>query len=177
MFSNRGDRVRITHRHQAIVASYQFICCGNVTAWGADVEQGGGGDQNQYDINFQVWRPSPAVETDGCYSMVGENIFTSVTLTDSLIRETPSVNEQISFRPGYVVGFFVVSNRERDPERHGIVLDTTYNTETVWYGSVDAGGVVGDPNCPFPVGTQTNRFLRTSTNAAPVISVSYCKCF
>ena len=102
--------------------------------------------------------------------MVGENIFTS-SLSGSLVRETLSVNEQISFRPGDVVGVFVESGNN-NPTPRGVVLDTTYVSETVWYGSVDAGGVVADPNCPFLVGTQTSKSLQTSISAAPVISVS-----
>ena len=62
--------------------------------------------------------------------MIGQNLFTSVSLSDSLVRETPSVNQQISFRPGDVVGFFVESGND-DPDPRGVVLDTTYDSETV----------------------------------------------
>ena len=104
--------------------------------------------------------------------MVGENYFSAVTLTSRLIRETPSVEEQISFQPGDVVGFLLTTNHN-NPQDRGVVLDTTYSSEIVWYGSTD--GVHTRPDCPFPVGSETNRFLRSSTNAAPVISVSTCK--
>ena len=62
---------------QAIVTSYQFNCCGDISAWEAAVFPNGGANhaRGAYNINFQVWRPSPTVETDGCYSLVGENRF------------------------------------------------------------------------------------------------------
>ena len=41
-----NDDNRITRHHQAIIPSYKFDCsnqiCGNITAWGADVERDGG---------------------------------------------------------------------------------------------------------------------------------------
>ena len=39
---------------QAIITSYQFHCCGNVTAWQTYVELGGNRHEGAYDIAFQV---------------------------------------------------------------------------------------------------------------------------
>ena len=85
-FSDYGRNVdRIERHHQAIVPSYRFVCCGNITEWGVDVQPGGGKDLMTYTFDFQVWRPSPTVSTTGCYSLVGNNRFTSISLTDSRV--------------------------------------------------------------------------------------------
>ncbi len=53
-----------------------------------------------------MWRPSP----DGCYSLVGENRFPSISLiAGGLVSETPAPSNIITVRPGDVVGYFVMS--------------------------------------------------------------------
>ena len=56
-------------RFQAVVPAYEFQCSGRVTEWGACVERHGGNEEEYY-IQFQVWRPSGP---SGCYSLVGFN--------------------------------------------------------------------------------------------------------
>ena len=90
----RGDGIemnRIPRHHQAIIPSYKLVCdqmCGNITEWGVDVHQGGDGDQRLYTLDLQVWRPSPTVDDStgtGCYSLVGNNRFTSISLDDDQV--------------------------------------------------------------------------------------------
>ena len=178
-FADLGDQARITHRNQAIVASYEFQCCGSITEWGADVysnpiDKHGETPQEiedtliqRFNLQFQVWRPSPTVESDGCYSLVGENSVTSVTLLGGVIRETPSVAERIVVQPGDVVGFRLEG--QYPSANPGIVVDRSYPRETVWYGNIEAG----PSSCPYPAGS--NRRLRSSTNLGPLITASLSK--
>ncbi len=123
-----------------------------------------------YTINFQVWRPSPTVNVDGCYSLVGENRFPSITLLEGgLVSETPAPSNIITVRPGDVVGYFVMSTNGGN---EGIQLDTGFNDEAVWYNGGDLISNEGE-SCPFPVGS--TRILSASTNAAPVLSVDISK--
>ena len=89
---------------QAIVTSYQFQCCGRVTRWQTYVAPSGGPMENLngvYDITFQVWRPGPAVESDGCYSLVGEDMYENVMLEQSqLVNRTVDSSTVISVQPG-----------------------------------------------------------------------------
>ena len=170
---------RITHRHQAIIPSYRFDCCGEITEWGADVEQGGGGDQMMYTLDFQVWRPDPNISSNGCYSLVGNNRFTQVPLSGSLAQSLSptSPGQRIQIQPGDVLGFYVESALDQ-PDERGVVLlrdgsvQGEYETEKVWYADVN-NLVFGNPMCLYPVGP--GRALSSSTNAAPVISVGFSK--
>ena len=171
----------IGRRQQAIISSYKFDCtdqdlmCGNITEWGADLQPGGGMHDMEYTINFQVWRPSPTVDdsTDtGCYSLVGNNRFTSISLSDGVAQVTPSPQDYIQFRPGDVLGFYV---EEARGDNEGVVIltssdgTTTFTSESVWYAmpSVTASQNGG---CPYSVGS--NGVLNTLTRAAPVILIS-----
>jgi hypothetical protein len=126
-----------------------------------------------YTIDFQVWRPSPTVDDStgtGCYSLVGNNRFTSIPLSGGVAQVTPSSQDYIQFRPGDVLGFYVEEAREA---RDGIVVldGDSFNSELVWYASIAptmATSQNGD--CPYSVGS--DGVLDTSTQAAPVISIS-----
>ena len=166
----------IPELHQAIVPSYRFTCCGKITEWGVDVSRGGSRFDGIYDLDLQVWRPSPTVLTTGCYSLVGNNRFTSVPLANGVAVVTPSPQEQIQFQPGDVLGFMMENPHGRNG---GVVLlvdspeqDGGYETEEVWHADV-SNTLINNAQCPFPVGP--GRILTTSTSAAPVISVSYSK--
>ena len=177
---------RIPLHHQAIIPSYKFDCsdqmCGNITAWGVDVHQGRGMAQMRYTLDLQVWRPSPTVDDSsgtGCYSLVGNNRFTSISLSDRVARVTPSPQDYIQFRPGDVLGFYVEEAR-RDED--GVVILTSYEdttsftSELVWYGSIaPAMATSQNGDCPYSVGSNGG-VLNTLTRAAPVISISVsCK--
>ena len=144
-----------------------------------DVERDGGPHDMAYSIDFQVWRPSPTVDDStgtGCYSLVGNNRFTSITLINREARVTPSPGDYIQFQPGDVLGFYVeVVARETD---NGVVIlnnnvDDSFISELVWYASIAPTMAVTSQNgdCPgYSVGS--NGVLNTLTQAAPVISIS-----
>ena len=164
----------IRHQHQAIIPSYRFVCCGNITQWGADVHPSGGRDDMMYTLDFQVWRPSPTVESTGCYSLVGNNRFNHVPLTNGVASAlTPLANEMITFQPGDVLGFYIESASSL-PDSRGVVLltDREYQSELVWFADLN-NVIIGNLACPFPVGP--SGILDSSTNAAPVISLSVSK--
>ena len=81
--------------YQAIITSYKFVCgqmCGNITEWGVDVHPGGGAYQNTYTLDLQLWRSSTTVDDStgtGQYSLVGNNRFTSISLSYQVAIVTP----------------------------------------------------------------------------------------
>ena len=99
-YGYNGER-RITLHHQAIIPSYEFTCCGNVTEWGVDVEQGGSGDNRLYTLDLQVWRPSPTTVDDstgsGQYILVGNNRFTEISLSNNVAQVTHYLEIKFSF--------------------------------------------------------------------------------
>ena len=119
------------------------------------------------------------MSSDECYGLVGENVFTRITLGGGgLVSETPEPTNRITVQPGDVVGYFTFSrSNPQDRDGEGIQLDTNFRDEAVWYHtSTDPIMGRGDPAvCPFPVGSQSDRILRSSTNAGPVFSVGVCK--
>lgn len=148
---------QIQARQLAIVTSYRFQCCGNITLWTADVE-----DNNRvYNILFHVWRPSPTEEST-CYSQVGQNIFTNLGVTQGLLMATPSPSHEISFQPGDVLGYFIDQGIDRE-----VVLNTSLTSETVWYQSY-----INYQAIPQTVDTSQ---LGQTIMAAPLISVSMGK--
>ena len=142
-FRNYGNEYRITRGHQAIIPSYEFDCdemCGNITEWGVDVHPGGGGHQNRYTLDLQVWRPSPTVDDStgtgtGQYSLVGNNRFTSISLSDQRAIVTPSPQDYIQFQPGDVLGFYVDSDVGNND---GVVAlnSSSFTSEVVWFASI-----------------------------------------
>ena len=160
---------QITLYHQAIVPSYRLTCCGEISAWGVDVEFGGGRDDGEYTLNFQVWRPSPTVDQTGggVYSLVGNNRFTSIYLDGGVASSLlPSSSNYIPFQPGDVLGFYVEEAR-RDDNGVAVVTTDRYTRESVWYASATSQTVAG---CPISVGSAGD--LNTVLQGAPVISIS-----
>ena len=167
---------RIALHHQAIIYTYRFDSCGNITEWGTDVFFD---IQNSITLDFQVWRPSPTVKESvgmGCYSLVGNNRFSAISLSGGVARVTPSPRDYIQFQPGDVLGFYVEDvARTVYPYQtsNGIVLKTSpsrFTSELVWYGKV-APTMAASKNldCPYSVGSDGS--LKLSTHAAPVISI------
>ena len=167
-----GDSERVPTGRQAIITSYQFQCCGNITRWQTYTEPGGGGHDGDYNIRFQVWRPGPAVATDGCYSLLAEDRYDSIPLGlfGQVDRTVPGA---ISVQPGDVLGYFMTYSTREDGREDGIQLKEREDDdgERVWYNSRTLV-TTGDP-CPFPVGE--GRILDRFTNSAPVISVDIGK--
>ncbi len=164
---------------QAIITSYQFNCCGEITEWRAFVEGSGGGhfDNQPYTISFQVWRPSSPspVDTDGCYTLHGSNNFPNIPLADPDTADRGIVtgvvlpeSERIEVQPGDVVGFYLESSRS---DSDGIIYDEYREDESVWYttGQFTGGGLT----CPFPVGQ--GRTLSSFVESAPLITATVCE--
>ncbi len=159
-------QARLPSGTQAIITSYQFHCCGNITAWQTYIVQPGGGKHNDgvYTINFQVWRSSPTVGVDGCYSLVGEDRFPSISFPEGgLVSETPAPSNIITIRPGDVVGYFSMSSENGHDE--GIQLETDFNDEAVRYNGGLPMSNGGGESCPFPV--RSTRTLSSSTIVQP----------
>ena len=181
-FMNYGLQLRILRHHQAVIPSYKFNCCGIITEWGVDVHPGGRGANERYDLNLQVWRPSPTVNNNttaatGYYSLIGNNRFTSISLRDLVARVTPSPRDYIHFQPGDVLGIYVEDAKQGDD---GVVVLTSdsYSSELVWYASITASGSstsAASVVCSYSIGS--DGVLNTSVQAAPVISISVCKYF
>ena len=168
-----GPNDRIQHQHQAIIPSYKFNCCGNITAWGVDL------NPVEYDamfsFDFQVWRPSPTVANDGCYSLVAnylmENILPPQITIEHVARVTPLPRNQLPFQPGDVLGFYVESNGTTSAYDNGVVVlqNDSFNNELIWHASITAlTSSIG--SCPYPVGS--TRLLSSPTSAALVISIA-----
>ena len=162
------SRLTFPRGTQAIITSYQLHCCGNATAWRAHLISS---RLRTITIHFQVWRPSPTVESDGCYSMVGENRFSGTLSRDGGAVLTPSPANVISVRPGDVVGYYQTANRNGS----GILLnEDLLRNETVWYQVNPEPGLpmtTGDESCPVPVGMQPDRILTSSHSLGPIISL------
>ena len=169
-----GPNRRIHHQHQAIIPSYKFNCCGNITEWGVDLNP----LVPKFNFDFQVWRPSSTMNETGCYSLVGNYAVRSTTVStgpvsNQVIRATPSPQNQLQFQPGDVLGFYVESHGSGTHEDNGVVLlnNGKYTSELVWYGSIDVTARTSQSgSCPYPVGT--GGVLSSPTHAAPVISIS-----
>jgi hypothetical protein len=169
----------IPELHQAIIPSYRFTCCGNIMEWGVDVHPAGGRYDGFYNLDLQVWRPSPTVQTTGCYSLVRSNRFSSVSLANQVAVVTPLPQEQIEFQSGDVLGFNL-ENTNGDGGGVVVLMDSPkqgdggYETEEVWYADF-RNPVFGNQECQLVVGSQSGRILNTLIRAAPIISVSYSK--
>ena len=158
---------QIRRYHQAIIPSYRFQCCGNVTEWRVDVHPGGGKDNREYTLNLQVWRPSPRLDLSilGHYNLIGNNRFTSISLSDGAALVTPLPRDYIQFRPGDVLGFHV--EEARDDNRGVVVLTTdSYTRDTVWHAGIPTSHILG---CPVSVGNGGT--LNTVLYGAPVIEI------
>lgn len=165
-------------QHQTIIPSYKFQCCGVITEWMLSIAVSD--NSTRETLSLQVWRPSPAVEQSGCYNLVGSNNFTAASPQGQLTVVTPAPHERIEFQPGDVLGFFVENVEVGFTDSDGGVMmlcdlevrgDRGYETEEVWYAT---NLVFSNANCLAAVGS--GKMLDSSTNVAPIISVSYSKC-
>ena len=127
-----------------------------------------------------MWRPSPTTNNStgiGCYSLVGSNRFTSLSLTTYFARVTPSPQDHIRFQPGDVLGFYLQlrSRLSRTVSSEGVVMLTSpskFASVQVWYASVaptKAASLMGT-DCPYSVGS--DGALNSLSKAAPFISIS-----
>ena len=138
-------------------------------------------ENSSFALDLQIWRPSSTVDDStgtGCYSLVGNNRFTSITVSGGVAIVTPSPQDYILFQPGDVLGFYVEDAMSISYNTPGVVLRTipSYLTsEIVWFASLNHEGTTSrNGDCPYSVGS--NGVLSTLTRAAPVISISISKC-
>ena len=154
--------------HQAIVPSYKFNCCGIITEWGVDVHRGAG-NEIEYELNLQVWRPSPTVKEDtgtGSYSLVGSNSFSSISPRDGVAKlPLDSTQTPVSFQFGDVLGLYV---KDTGRDSDGVVMLNS-ERELVWYARVEEHST----SSVYLVGD--NGQLDILTSGAPVISIATSK--
>ena len=150
---------------------YNFDCCKNITEWGVDVFFN---HQNNYAIDFQAWRPSPTAvdspNSTSLYSLVGNNRFTSISLSSGIAIITPSPQDYIQFQPGDVLGFYV---ENANNHTNGVVIRVSpsiLTNEMIWFASIPRTTLSSNVrDCFYSVGENGN--LNTLTHAAPVISI------
>ena len=110
----------------------------------------------------------------GCYSLVGSNRFSAISLNGGVAVVTPSPQDYIKFQSGDVLGFYVEGAKSSSYGDPGVVILTSpswYASESVWFARItgtEKTSQTGD--CPYSVGS--NGVLNTVTRAAPVISIS-----
>ena len=140
-------------------------------------------DNGSFTLDLQVWRPSPTVDDSngtGCYSLVGNNRFTSISVSGGVAVVTPSPQDYIiHFQSGDVLGFYVEDAKSSYYGSPGVVILTSpsqFTSESVWFAKI-AGTTKASQNgdCPYSVGSNGG-VLNTLTRAAPVISISISKC-
>ena len=154
-------------RLQVIIPAYTFTCHARVVQWGACVERGR--DEDRYDIDFQILRPSPVSDPGvDCYSLVGSNLIENRQSNDRCIVYDVPVEEQVLVQPGDVVGFFsdVVN---RTDNRDGVQVIESRQDVVVHY-RVHATIPATDPeSCVFVVGSGPDQ-IDSSTTLGPVIT-------
>ena len=129
-FGSTHDRDKPQYdKFQALVPAYKFQCSGKVTEWKACVEPGGKIDE-QYYIQFQVWRPTGT--GDGCYSLVDFNI-----PLDNAMEEEREISESNIIIEAE--GFLSPPGNEHDPFHRCVVLPVRENKQI----EVKAGDIVG----------------------------------
>ena len=164
-FSNMNSNgAPIYHSHQAIIPTYKFECCGNITEWGVDVHPS---NDQTYALHLQVWRPSPTVDDStgtGVYSLVGDNKFSSISISGGVIRVTPAVGDRVQFSSGDVLGFYLANAKNTD-RRVIAATEDTFISHTVWLASV----APPNENTVFSAGSSGT--LNTLLNGAPVLSI------
>ena len=175
--NNNNGYPTIRFRQQAIIPTYELVCCGNITEWGVDIHPVTGSEPVFYSLDLQVWRSSPTVDGStsiGCYSLVGNNRFTSISLGVPTFILTPSPEAYIEFQSGDVLGFYVEEARNNNFDGIVMLNREEYSDELVWYASIAPSMATSQSgDCPYSVGS--NGVLNTLVRAAPVISVGISK--
>ena len=128
--------------------------------------------KNTYTLDLQVWRPSLTVDDStgaGQYSLVGNNRFTSITLSDEVAIVTPSPQDYIQFQPGDVLGFYVEDARLTTDGVVVLTSPSSFTSEVVWYASIEYDPAMATSQSVYSVGSSGD--LNSLTRAAPVISI------
>lgn len=108
--------------------------------------------------------------------MVGEDSYnTSFEHVRAKTYRVRLRSSNITVQPGDVVGCFIVHDFIRVRRLEGVVLDTNYKTESVWYhgNTTKLPLEMGPDYCQASVGP--NGTLRSFIDAAPMLSVGIGK--
>ncbi len=173
-----SESERVPRESLVAITSYQFQCCGNITAWQTYVHPEGARHRDGvYGITLYVLRPGSGVEEDGCYSIVGEDRYEDIQLLEEargLVNRTLEPANFLAVQPGDVVGYYVTVKPEEGgpprPPNEGITLMKGGN-ETVWYFTNTPQNplMFASSPCQFTVGN--GRTLSSFTNSTPVLNV------
>lgn len=146
-----------------------------------------GGEDVQYTVRFQVWRPSTLLSNRGTrYDLVAENSGTGVSVGESgLVSIVVPPSRMILVQPGDVVGYYTFSRENEDHSRgEGILLDESFVDEEVWYRTFTRGTdddeesertLNPQTSSQYTVGLNDESDLNRITRAGPIISVDICE--
>ena len=118
------------------------------------------------------------METDGCYSLVGSNTFSGVTVDQNgLVSGIPAEADMVYVAAGDTIGYYTIvesisTGAELDEGR--IKLDDSYHDESVWYHTnTDEDPLIhGSEPCVFPIGANGNGILNDFTASAPILTLA-----
>ena len=160
-----GRHNRFSTGYQGIFTSYRFQCCGSVTRWQTYVYPA---LSNYFNIMFQVWRPGTTVETAMSYSLVGQDVYNNIQLTNNgaLVDRTVPSSTVISVQPGDVIGLYT-TNVAGTLVGHGVKLDQNNYMQTIYYARANS-------SIDFIKLEEGSVWQRDNRNA-PVISVDIGK--
>ncbi|XP_064406162.1 uncharacterized protein LOC135351153 isoform X2 [Halichondria panicea] len=85
---------------------YRFTCEGTITHWEAYTTGTG-----SHPMEFQVWREAQLLT----YNLVGNNIFSTASPSNGMLRLGVPVDQQITVMPGDFVGVRTIQGNEDDP--------------------------------------------------------------
>ena len=160
---------------QALVTTYTFTACGNITMWQTYLQPGIG--TSRYLLRFQVWRRDTRPDRGTTYYIVGENSYSTannrldVRFSSLFNSGVIASANRITVQPGDVVGYFTVSlETDRDTAEEGILLDSSYSDEIVWYRTI-----FEDFDTPKQLTVGEGGDLNRGVRAAPVLSVDVCE--
>ena len=116
-FTDDQSFPRFPTETQALVTSYQFVVCGNITRWQTLIRP----LIFEYTVSFQVWRPRStpdSTSTSIVYDLIGRNTMsfpgTLPTSDHQPVILTVEPSEYISVLPGDIVGFYVLRGEVSD---------------------------------------------------------------
>ena len=175
-FVNDPTFRRLPSGSQALVSTYTFTTCGNITTWQTYLRPEIG--ISQYLIRFQVWRRDTRPDNAAVYFLVGQNSFSSANRLDLRFSSLFSsgvitLANQITVRPGDVVGYFLASSSrdtDQDVAEEGILLDSSYSDDIVWFRTLFENN---DTPKQLTIGEDGD--LNRGVRAAPVLSVDVCE--
>lgn len=161
--------------------SYTLDCQGDITTWWTYIAISDSTylQSQSYSFIFQVWRKAQGYQKSGCYTLVGANMFDSISVSEQgLVKAVPLEKDYINAMPGDVIGlyaqFYANSTVTSDTNSPRVRLDESYSNETIWYHTNVASHPLtfGSNQCFFSAGKDSGRTLQSLTNAAPLLSLN-----